>query len=674
MRTSCLAGLLLVCASSLLSQGRGDQPTFRTGVELIQLDVSVLDGRRQPVRGLTASDFTVLENGTPRPIRAFSAVELPVRAIAASGNVGAPKWTSTVAPDVRTNQVADEDGRLVIILMDRSIPREQPMVTARKIAIAAVEALGPNDLGALISTSGGVPQNLTNDRDRLMKAINQRDWATDSDEFPWRMVTTTEVDSALNDGRCLCGLCVLETVTRVADAVRDAPRKRKLLLFIGAGLFLQSGPPLTGTSSIVGCESRLRDARQAMFNSLSLSNLTIHSIDPRGLVNLGPQTQARIGGGFDRPVASGPQNRLQAQRDETTELLTTQEALQTLPDRTGGRAVMNTNGPEEIVPEILRESESYYVIGFEPSAPGAADDRRSIEVKTTRKNVRVSAQRQYIASTARLAVSAATRAGTMPLPISAALSGLLPAATTPLKIALGAFASPAGESASVRIYLDAGAFIRDQSQVPLELHVSALDQTGRQVGSARQSSTIVADGRSGSRLPIANIQTHLDLAPGDYEIRAALADARDGRAASVFSQIAVPNFARAPLSLSDLAIETVEAARPPPAQGNAQPLVPTTQRVFGRGQRVRAFFQIYQGTQVTDSLAPVTVRVTVVDAKGNAVRDQSLAIAEEDFQNRRTDCRINVPVDRLTAGEYLLKIQAAAAKHTADRALRFAVE
>lgn len=36
---------------------------FRTGVELVQLDVAVLDDQRVPVRGLTAADFTVVESG-----------------------------------------------------------------------------------------------------------------------------------------------------------------------------------------------------------------------------------------------------------------------------------------------------------------------------------------------------------------------------------------------------------------------------------------------------------------------------------------------------------------------------------------------------------------------------------------------------------------------------------
>ena len=61
------------------AQAQGERPAFRGGVELIQLDISVLDRKRQPLTGLNASDFTIFENGVQRPVRAFTPIQLPTR-------------------------------------------------------------------------------------------------------------------------------------------------------------------------------------------------------------------------------------------------------------------------------------------------------------------------------------------------------------------------------------------------------------------------------------------------------------------------------------------------------------------------------------------------------------------------------------------------------------------
>ena len=153
-------------------------PSFERALSSIQLDVTVLDDKRQPVRGLTAADFTVLDSGVATPIRAFTPVELAVRTRSTEA-----VWAAEVPPDVATNQAGEQDGRLVIILMDRTIPLQQPTVVARRIAAAAVEALGPRDLAAVVSTKNGAVQNstiqnLTADRTRLLRAINAGDPST----------------------------------------------------------------------------------------------------------------------------------------------------------------------------------------------------------------------------------------------------------------------------------------------------------------------------------------------------------------------------------------------------------------------------------------------------------------------------------------------------------------
>src|SRR5262245_6380355 len=148
---------LLLAASAAGAAAVAQQlptPSFKASVQLVRIDVTVLDDKRQPVRGLKASDFTVLEDGQPRPIRAFQAVD---RAAAAA----TPAMAALPSHNVATNRLGDDSSRLIFILMDRSIPSDRPMIVARQIADAAVDAMAPGDLAAIITTGLGVPQNLT---------------------------------------------------------------------------------------------------------------------------------------------------------------------------------------------------------------------------------------------------------------------------------------------------------------------------------------------------------------------------------------------------------------------------------------------------------------------------------------------------------------------------------
>ena len=172
--TCWLAVLMCLSAQQAPPPPPAQTPTFRTGVDAVQIDVSVLDKDRRPVRGLTAADFTVLEDGKPRQIVGFSAVELPPLPAAV-----APAGIDTVPPDVVRNDLPD--GRIVVILLDPFLERvmvpgrvtiaDPPGITAlRATAVSIVNGLGPGDLAAVGHTIYGVPQNFTTDKARLKKS------------------------------------------------------------------------------------------------------------------------------------------------------------------------------------------------------------------------------------------------------------------------------------------------------------------------------------------------------------------------------------------------------------------------------------------------------------------------------------------------------------------------
>ena len=665
-------------------RGAAQQPAppaqFRAGTDLVQVEVSVLDHKRQPVRGLTAADFTLLDNGLVRPIDAFTEVRLPDRSVAAAPAA----WTRDVPPDVVANTAAQDEGRIVVILMDRSISIGPPTYTAKKVATRLVEELGPTDLAAIVSTSGGMTQNLTSDKPRLLKAITQAGAGTRSsqDIVDTDALTAWYSFTPMNEGECLCGLCVLDTITRVARAVEDVSRRRKSLFFIGSNLVFQSADS-PDASSGVGCGIRLNDARDVMFAAIDRANLTIHSIDPTGLEPTGPTSRASS----NLPGRSSTTLAAQSRQTEAlTENLAHQNALRVLPSHTGGRVVLNTNTPEEMVPAMLRESDGYYVLGFRPSASATGTDFRKVQVKVARSDVQVHARSGYqpvAANTATPEKTSATSpvaAPTARSPLTAALETPLPNADVPLSLGTAVFATPGSPRATVAVTVGldraTGALGPAGSSGPVEFLIGAFDRQGRPVASAHQTTQVAwpADGPTAPRR--LDLLSHIDLKPGEYEIRVAVTGTDATRASSVFSFVTVPDFDAAPLSLSTIAVggSAGTSALKDDDLAARLPFMPTTQRAFSTADQFVAFFRVYQGTRRTEVLSAVNLRIALVDAQGQTAASQAATLAPDQFAGRSADYFVRLPLSGLASGDYLLRVEAAAGKDlVAGRVVRFQI-
>src|ERR1041384_5558421 len=99
-----------IAASVLVAQSQQQPPQFRAGVDVFQLEVTVLDRNHDPVRGLKASKFSVLENGKPQKIVSFDEVEVP--------EYDGPLTTAVEdnAPDVAMPRYADR--WLIALVLD----------------------------------------------------------------------------------------------------------------------------------------------------------------------------------------------------------------------------------------------------------------------------------------------------------------------------------------------------------------------------------------------------------------------------------------------------------------------------------------------------------------------------------------------------------------------------
>jgi VWFA-related protein len=656
-----LSFLLLAPAAGALAAGQAPtQPSFKTGVQLVRIDVSVLDDQRQPVRGLQASDFTVLEDGQPRPVRAFKSVDLAAATAAAALT---PAMTPSLATGVATNRVGDDTSRLIFILMDRSIPAEGgPMTVARRIADAAVDAMAPGDLAAVVTTGGGVPQNLTSDRARLHKTIAGSDWSQGPSQAQQDDPLIGKYDP-LSDGRCLCGLCVMDTITRIANEMLGVPR-RKVLLFVGSNIIVQAGP--RAPSLDPGCESRVRDSRERLFDALGASGLTVHSIDPNGVASVGPQSRASVPNG--QPQLD-PAKRLAMLTEERNDLMKAQGNLDVLPALTGGRTILDNNEPYRMVPDVLHESDVYYLLAFEPIEE-KGDVRHRIQVKVARKGLHVHTARYTATSAAGTAAAPASAAS----PLDRALTDLLPDASLPIDMSVATVAGPDRDHAYVGVTLDASSFAAAPGIVPLEMALSASDERGRRVGGAHQETTIeVPSGvaTDPGRSPI-ELQTYVTLPPGEYELRAALMNRTTRAASSVFTHITVPPFDASTLSLSDLVLGSSENGDVLPEAAPAIPIAPTTARAFEPNTSVWAFLRVYRTEGKSE--APVTLDTSILDAAGTVVDHQSEQLEMAAFDGRSADVRRDVPLINLEAGRYVLRIEARQGPAAASRTVAFTVQ
>jgi hypothetical protein len=326
------------------------------------------------------------------------------------------------------------------------------------------------------------------------------------------------------------------------------------------------------------------------------------------------------------------------------------------PDGREGRPEHERPGREGA--EIFGESDASH-IGFEPGTPGRKTTSDPSKSGFTR-GVRVLAQRQYMGEPWRRRHSR-TRC-----------LGLLPNASRPLTLSVAAFAG-AEKTATVIVNVDVGALANArETAMPLEFAVSAVNQKGgRQVAFARETASVTFKPGTPDRRAEANVQTHIELTPGDYEIRVAVSDPATNIVASVYGPVAVPLFGSAPLSLSDVIVETTTRMAAPP-----ESVVPvsraTTRRVFELDESVRALMQIYQGTQRTGAVVPVSVRTSIFDANGRAIRDQLLALPAKNFTNRRAALALDL--GQLPRGEYVLSVDASLERQKASRILRFAVQ
>jgi Ca-activated chloride channel homolog len=118
----------------------GNPPVFRSGADLVALNVAVVDGQQRYIQGLEAADFAVFEDGERQDVTFFAASEVPLD---------------------------------LILLVDTSASMSDKIATLHAAAVGFLNTLRPGDRGAVVAFADAVKvlQPLTADRRQLTAAV-----------------------------------------------------------------------------------------------------------------------------------------------------------------------------------------------------------------------------------------------------------------------------------------------------------------------------------------------------------------------------------------------------------------------------------------------------------------------------------------------------------------------
>jgi hypothetical protein len=342
------------------------------------------------------------------------------------------------------------------------------------------------------------------------------------------------------------------------------------------------------------------------------------------------------------------------------------EELREVALNTGGKAVIDHNDAATALDEIFEENTSYYVLGYE--SPKQGNRFRRIEVKVDRPGVTVRSRNMWRPSKElKPDASPALRA-------EHALAQVIPAADIPLRVVLAPFATPGRPGATVAMAIgltEASPTARTTAKVSGA--IGAFTGEGFHRATRRLEATMTLLPGTGAPAEI-DLLASVDLRPGRYSIRVGAHSGFSGKGGSVYADLDVPDFARAPLSLSGVMLSAAPGPVVAPRDHLVKllPIVPTTRRAFTRDDAVRAFLRVYQGGRAP--LRPVSMTVTVVDSADAVLLAHEEALETGRFnRNRAADYQVPLPLAQLAPGEYLLTLTAVMGERSERRDVRFTV-
>ena len=575
--------------------GTEQTPVFRTGIEMLPLDVVVLDKDGAQVTDLTSTEFQVEVDGKARRVATSEYIRLtdPVAASLAR-NTPKPFRPEPVDATISTNNGGGPAGRAILLLVDQGNIRFGAARPVMQNALKFVDRLQPTDRLALVAVPGpGEVVDFTTDHGKVREAMLR----VSGRVTPSRRRFNISITESFAIYRQSDAMLIQQVVTRECSGIFSAGDLERCERDVEqeAGEIVgdqrqQTDRSITSIRAVLKSLGNLDGQKSVILVSEGLvleglggelDDLAAVAADVRASLDVLL---------LDVPAFDAAQSQMPttAAADRTMQ----EEGLQMLAGMARGRLHRVVASADTAFRRIEQSIAGYYLLGVEPVTNDRDGKRHRIDVKLTRRGYTVQARRAFLSPEG-------PPAATPEEALKRTLRSPSPATALPLRLSTWTYKEP-GTS---RVRLIVAAEVERGSAESLRYAAGLVVATkdGKVVAASEEPRELKALEGDDS---LATYGGMVVLDPGSYRLRVALANA-EKRVGSIEREVLAWQMNGDALTLGDLLVS------PEPLAG--VPIAPAVEPRVHNGS-LAALAEVY---------APATSQSAAIGARLDVMRDES---------------------------------------------------
>jgi VWFA-related protein len=387
-----------------------EKPTFRVQVDLVTNDIVVRDEKGNFVADLKKDEFEIYEDGVKQDITSMTVVT--------GGKVNnllapppPPPPEGIILPPTRPRN--DVSGRIFLFFVDdlhlqfHNTGRVRDLFTR-----ISKELVHEGDMFGIVSSGpSSIAVDMTYDRNRLTEAIKK---IAGNELKPTDIINGPTGGDGPSEVRYRAHVA-FSTVNDVLKNLEAVHNRRKALIYVSDGYdfnpfqdsrlgLMDPNSPFAqnefrkadntrggNTTDGDAYTQALKQSEQfadadlarelgELTRTANRANVTMYTIDPRGLVGMGD---------IDEQVDPTQWNDF---------VHKSQDSLRVIAEETGGIAVVNQNDFSKALKRIDAETSDYYVLGYYSKNPDTTKRRRNIQVHVLRPGQKwqIWARKEYV--------------------------------------------------------------------------------------------------------------------------------------------------------------------------------------------------------------------------------------------------------------------------------------